>query len=549
MYSYHIKAGHLVIFFIAVSLVLFFPVSYTHLFDWDEINFAESSREMLLSGNFVQVQINFEPFMEKPPLFFWLQVLSYHVFGINEYAARFPNAFFGLLSVICLFLIGKKVHNSMFGLLWAAIYIGSFLPFIYSKSGIIDPVFNFFIFISLYFLIRSEQEIKSKHSAYFALFSGLFAGLAIITKGPVALLLIALTVIVFWGLKRFKKMTNFRDILIFSLSTLLTTFAWYGYETVQNGPGFLLEFVQYQIELFSQPVAGHKQPFYYHFAIVLLGCFPMSLYALPILFKRNLTDPFQFKTWMAVLFWVVLILFSLSSTKIAHYSSMCYLPLSYLAALHVYNLHKDNKILGIGIWISLLILGLLFSLVFVALPYLIENSHLIEPLIQDKFALASLEGKEIINLFLKWLGVVYGILFILIMMTFMRKQLLKGVVSLSVLNVVFLSIYLHKVVPEIEAITQRPAIEFFKELKGQDVYVNVIGYKSYAHYFYFEQPIIQDTHKKELDWQLNGDIDKPVYLVTRIDRLHEVEPFPQLKEIKRKGGFVLFVREVEKTDK
>ncbi len=549
MSSYQIKKGHLAIFFIAVTIVLFLPVSFTHLFDWDEINFAESSREMFLSGNYVQVQINYEPFMEKPPLFFWLQALSYQILGINEYAARFPNAIFGLLSAICLFLIGKKLHNPLFGLLWAAVYLGSFLPFIYSKSGIIDPVFNFFIFISIYFLIRTSEEKKSNQTSYYSALGGLFAGLAIITKGPVALLLVVLTVLIIWILKRFKKMTNIRDISLFVLSSLITTFAWYGYETVQNGPGFLLEFIQYQIELFSQPVAGHKQPFYYHFLIVLLGCFPMSFYAIPMLFKRNTADSLQFKNWMAVLFWVVLILFSLSSTKIAHYSSMCYLPLSYLAALYLFNLNKDNLNLGIGIRSGLIIIGVLFSIIFVALPYLIENSHLIEPFIKDKFALASLEAKGEISPFLQWFGVVYGIIFIVIMLTFMRKKLLLGVFSITLLNVVFLSIYLYKVVPEIEAITQRPAIEFFKELKGQDVYVNVIGYKSYAHYFYFEQPMISDSYKKELDWQLNGEIDKPVYLVTRIDRLHEVESLPQLKEVKRKGGFVLFVRELDHKDK
>ena len=54
------------------------------MFDWDEINFAESSREMLVSSNFSQVMINFEPFHEKPPLFFWLQVLSMKIFGIGS---------------------------------------------------------------------------------------------------------------------------------------------------------------------------------------------------------------------------------------------------------------------------------------------------------------------------------------------------------------------------------------------------------------------------------------------------------------------------------
>jgi 4-amino-4-deoxy-L-arabinose transferase-like glycosyltransferase len=60
----------------------------------DEINFAESAREMIVTGDYSKVQINFNPFWEKPPLFIWMQVLSMKIFGINEFAARFPNAVF-----------------------------------------------------------------------------------------------------------------------------------------------------------------------------------------------------------------------------------------------------------------------------------------------------------------------------------------------------------------------------------------------------------------------------------------------------------------------
>ena len=74
------------------SLLLFVPFLGTaHLFDWDEINFAEAAREMVVTGNYQLVQVDFQPFWEKPPLFIWLQAFSMKVFGINEWAARFPN--------------------------------------------------------------------------------------------------------------------------------------------------------------------------------------------------------------------------------------------------------------------------------------------------------------------------------------------------------------------------------------------------------------------------------------------------------------------------
>ncbi|MEI8103159.1 MAG: glycosyltransferase family 39 protein, partial [Chlorobium sp.] len=128
--------------------LLFIPgLGMVHLFDWDELNFAESAREVLVSGNYFTVQINFEPFWEKPPLFIWMQALSMKLFGINEFAARLPNALCGITTLLVLFNAGRRVKDSRFGLLWMLLYLSSVLPFFYFRTGIIDPWFNLFIFL------------------------------------------------------------------------------------------------------------------------------------------------------------------------------------------------------------------------------------------------------------------------------------------------------------------------------------------------------------------------------------------------------------------
>jgi len=84
------------IYLFLFSFIFYFSfLGRVHLFDWDEINFAESAREMLVTGNFTQVQINYQPFWEKPPLFFWLQALSMQIFGVNEWRLVFPMPFLG----------------------------------------------------------------------------------------------------------------------------------------------------------------------------------------------------------------------------------------------------------------------------------------------------------------------------------------------------------------------------------------------------------------------------------------------------------------------
>ena len=171
-----------------LTSILFIPfLGQVHLFDWDEINFAEAAREMIVSHNYTTVQIDFKPFWEKPPLFFWFQVTAMKMFGINEFSARFPNAVAGMLTLSFLFYIGKKHFDQKFAWLWILVYMSSYLPFLYFKSGIIDPWFNLLIFSGIYFLIFSGKDNPRKYLN--TVLSAVLIGLATLTKGPVAILL------------------------------------------------------------------------------------------------------------------------------------------------------------------------------------------------------------------------------------------------------------------------------------------------------------------------------------------------------------------------
>jgi 4-amino-4-deoxy-L-arabinose transferase-like glycosyltransferase len=104
---------------VIIGALFFIPyLGNVHLFDWDEINFAESAREMIVTGDYLNVRIDYEPFHEKPPLFIWFQVFSMQTFGVNEFAARLPNALCGIITLLVIFSIGKKFFNDKFGLIW-----------------------------------------------------------------------------------------------------------------------------------------------------------------------------------------------------------------------------------------------------------------------------------------------------------------------------------------------------------------------------------------------------------------------------------------------
>lgn len=140
---------------ILVTGLLFIPfLGNVHLFDWDEINFAEAAREMIKSGNYLTVQIDFQPFWEKPPLFIWMQVLSMKIFGINEFAARFPNAVCGIVTSLAIFKIGKRLKDENSGIIWVCVYmyVLYFLFFILNQESLTPGLICLF---SLVFITHS----------------------------------------------------------------------------------------------------------------------------------------------------------------------------------------------------------------------------------------------------------------------------------------------------------------------------------------------------------------------------------------------------------
>lgn len=210
------------------SLMLFLTFNGDlHLFDWDEINFAESAREMIITGDYSTVMINFTPFWEKPPLFIWMQVISMKIFGINEFAARFPNAISGILTLLFMFEVGRRRYGIRFGWIWVLSFAGSFLPFFYFKSGIIDPWYNLFIYGSIYTLIRYTDPQYNGNRILLTMGGGVLLGLAILTKGPAGVLIAILTILIILVINRFKTHIQFRHVVIFTTATILTGGSWF----------------------------------------------------------------------------------------------------------------------------------------------------------------------------------------------------------------------------------------------------------------------------------------------------------------------------------
>jgi 4-amino-4-deoxy-L-arabinose transferase-like glycosyltransferase len=523
------------------ALLLFVPfLGYVHLFDWDEINFAECAREMIVSKDYLRMQIDFKPFYEKPPLFIWLQVLSMKLFGINEFAARFPNALAGLVTLLSIFYVGKKVSNEKIALWWTLLFSVSWLPHFYFKTGIIDPVFNLFIFLAFFqvYCLRFNAQ-KTIH----IILAGLFIGLAVLTKGPVAILVSVLSFLVYILLHRGAKGYHWSQLIGIASVALLITSLWFGIEIVKNGTQFIQEFLNYQIGLFSQNIADHEEPWFYHPIVLLIGCFPASVFLFQYTLRRNVNKHpgSHFSSWMWILFWVVLILFSIVKTKIVHYSSLCYFPLTYLAAVQFYRLKEHQLGLKKSVIILLLFIGSIWGILLTAIPIVgVFKSNLIS-FIKDPFAVGNLQANVTWSIFESLFGLVYLIL-IWVSVLQLKENFNKGILKLVIVQLLMIQITLLHFTPKIEAYSQAAAIEFYKSKKGQDVYIQVLGFRSYAYLFYSQKKATENPLYYNQDWLLTGKVDKPTFLVSKIQDADQYRKLTTLKVLYEKNGFVFFQR-------
>lgn len=534
--------SYLIIFF--GSLFIFsFLLGNVHLFDWDEANFAEAAREMLLTGNWMQVQIDYHPFWEKPPLFIWLQALSMAVFGINEFAARFPNALIGAATLCALYFVGKAVSTRRVARIWVLVYAGSWLPHFYFKTGIIDPLFNLFVFLAVF---QFWKSIAVNHVRNY-LWSGMFLGLAVLTKGPAALLICGLCLLVFFIVYKGYQKIKIVNLLLLALTSFVTIFIWFGIDIIQNGWWFTQTFIEYQYRLLTTQDAGHGGPFFYHPLVLLAGCFPASVFLFQYTWNKEqrakelIGFRSGFGMWMQLLFWVTLILFSIVKTKIIHYSSLCYFPLTFFAAREIYLYYDQGKKLKPVTKTLFLVIGLLLSLSILLLPVVGKHLNWIKDFIQDPFAVANLNAQ------VSWSyaemifgGVLLLVLSISSWMIFRNNA--KGIFVLMIVNIVLIEGTMIHFAPKIEEYSQGAAIRFFKSIDEQNQAIYPGVYKSYAYLFYSgKQPEPEGTPKVTAPNIIRGEVDKTLFFVTRnIHHQELLSYYPHLKLVKDENGYQLF---------
>jgi hypothetical protein len=166
---------------LALGLLLFVPKLGMPLLDPDEGLYADIAQEMLARGDWVIPHINGLPYLEKPPLYFWLTALTFQLFGPSEWATRLWSAMSALGTVLLTWRIGRRLYGGSAGLLAGVVVATVVGNALYVRRASTDQLFVFCLTLAIYGFLRDAERPDRGRARFLLFYVG--AALAVLAKG------------------------------------------------------------------------------------------------------------------------------------------------------------------------------------------------------------------------------------------------------------------------------------------------------------------------------------------------------------------------------
>lgn len=317
--------------FVVIAMLVMVSISVFPLSEPDETRYAEISREMVVTGDWVTPRISGSPFVDKPPLLFWATAVAFKLGGIHPVTARIPVVASALACLMLTWWLARRLYDR--GTAWFAALILSTSPLFFALGQhlVLDMPLAACVTLALV-AVWSGMEAPSRGwivAAWVAL------GLGVLAKGPVAAILVGGPVAVHLILQRDRSLVRtVLDPFGMVLAGLVAV-PWFVAVEVEN-PGFLEIFIfRHHLQRFVDPW-HHQQPWWHYLAALPLAMFPWSILAfLGTFFGKLLVAPSRWSPRIRFLViwagWTVLF-FSLSNSKIVTYILPALPPLAILSA-------------------------------------------------------------------------------------------------------------------------------------------------------------------------------------------------------------------------
>ena len=323
----------------AISLgSIFFRLGSLSLTGPDEPRYARIAQEMRDQGNWVTPTLEGKPWLEKPPLYYWLTIPFYSVFNSPETAARVAPALCALATALAIFCLGSLVSTRLAGLLGATILLTSLGCAGYGRSASTDMPFTCCFTIAMTVLAAAgEKDIGAK-----VLIAYLFLGLAVLGKGPVALILAIGIGVLFWLLDERGVILRRWHIVPGIILAAAVSVPWFWLAFRQNGYGFIATFfINHNFARFVTNIHHHSQPFYFYLPVLLALVFPWSGWLVLLISESPMAALRRWREWnplmifLACWFLVPILFFSLSDSKLAGYILPSLPPLALILGIRL----------------------------------------------------------------------------------------------------------------------------------------------------------------------------------------------------------------------
>jgi 4-amino-4-deoxy-L-arabinose transferase-like glycosyltransferase len=353
--------------------VLFWRLGAASFWDPDEAHYAETTRELIASGDWLTPYYNDEPFFDKPILFYLLQAVPMALLGPTETAARAVPALAALAIVIITWWLGRTVVSNAVGLVAAVLLTANPALFALARYAILDTLFTAFLFggVALITVAVLKERPRLQYVGY------VLIGLAVMTKGPLALVLGGLTSLVALLVSAdARRRLLSLNVMAGTIIVLAIAAPWFIVMLQRHGRLFVDEyFLKENLLLFSSEQYAGQPGWWFYLQILPVAMLPWTGLVIGRLYddvrgvwREKRLDTFEMLLWL----WVVVIVtfFSLSRFKLDHYIFPAAPALCLLAARAWSDLRTKNRREQPGAWAGSLTVGPILILAGAALAYL-----------------------------------------------------------------------------------------------------------------------------------------------------------------------------------
>ena len=262
------------------AFLFFYGLAQFGLIGADEPRYAQVAREMLERRDWITPTLAGQPWLEKPPLYYWQAVVAYKIFGVNDWAARLPAAFDASLLVLAFYLLLYRFRRG--AALDGALIVASCAATVgYARAASTDMPLAAAFGIGM---LAWWSWHESGKRIYLAVFFG-FIAVGMLAKGPVAPFLAGIIIVLYAAavreLRLVLKTLWLPGILLFCGIAL----PWYFAVQMRN-PQFFREFILEQnLGRFSHNIYHHVEPFWYYLPVTALALVPWTVFVIAAFFR------------------------------------------------------------------------------------------------------------------------------------------------------------------------------------------------------------------------------------------------------------------------